>query len=98
MSPLVTPIMFSYKYIEKQLYKLGVSDTASWLNSPLPGLLRSTLACGKIAQILLTRNHSYTGDFLLRFSHTSHSARHRATKFNVSKLKNFLKKMRQTFD
>lgn len=25
--------MFSHKYTEKQLYKLGVSDEASWLNS-----------------------------------------------------------------
>lgn len=26
------------KYTKKQLYKLGVSDTASWLNSQSPGL------------------------------------------------------------
>lgn len=49
------PTMFSHKYTEKQLYKLRESDTTSWLNSPLPGLLCSTLACRKIAQIVMRK-------------------------------------------
>lgn len=60
MAPLVTPTMFSHKCTEKQLYKLGVSDTASWLNSPLPVLLCSMLAYRKIAQILTKKKNILT--------------------------------------
>lgn len=65
MSPLVTPTTFSHKYTEKQLYIHGVNDKASWLNSPLPGLLWPMLACRKIVYILTRRN------FLLRSLHTA---------------------------
>lgn len=97
MSPVGVPTIFSHKYTEKQLYKLGVSDTASQLNSTFPGILCSRLACRTIAQILII-NHSYTGNFLLRSSHTKSSTRFKATKFNFPDSKNLLKKSRETLD